>query len=260
MPNLSPDMNLPHLAPTVVNIQHRIRPPKGRASLCFTAYYGQLPTELYTTIKELPGNQGILMESKRNKTLITARTSVSAQFTDIMQATHKGIAAILCVFDNIQDKILIQEYLELNLLQLGRLSETELASSISQVIDAYRYLAQECSTLQIEETRVSLNGTVKLVMDLGYSFPSTQWASQRAADYWYQEFAAFICPLKPEKLTFKGHLFYQAATSKRIPPSNHLWLLERSQGPRGLALAVKKAIGVMLAGNTENRSKRYGSV
>ncbi|RKK08408.1 hypothetical protein BFJ63_vAg11812 [Fusarium oxysporum f. sp. narcissi] len=79
-----------------------------------------------------------------------------------MQATHKGIAAILCVFDNIQDKILIQEYLELNLLQLGRLSETELASSISQVIDAYRYLAQECSTLQIEETRVSLNGTVKL--------------------------------------------------------------------------------------------------
>lgn len=73
------------------------------------------------------------MESKRNKTLIAARTSVSAQFTDIMQATHKGIAAILCVFDNIQDKILIQEYLELNLLQLGRLSETELASSISQV-------------------------------------------------------------------------------------------------------------------------------
>ncbi|KAH7208455.1 uncharacterized protein BKA55DRAFT_600064 [Fusarium redolens] len=138
---------------------------------------------------------------------LVPRASVSAQFIDIMQATHKGIAAILCIFDNIQDKILIQEYLELNLLQLGPLSETELASSISQVIGAYRYLSGERSGLRIEETRVSLTGTVKLVMDLGYSFPSTHWPR-----------------------------------------------------PRGLALAARKASGVMLADTTENRSKRYGSV
>jgi hypothetical protein len=73
------------------------------------------------------------MQCKRNKALVVARTSLSVQFADILQAIHEGIASILCVFDNLDHKILIQEYLDLNIFQLGPLSETELASSISQV-------------------------------------------------------------------------------------------------------------------------------
>lgn len=127
-------MSSRRLEPTVVrHIQPRNGASRSRVNFSFTSYYGQLPTELYTSIKELPGTKETLMQCKRNKELVVARTSLSVQFADILQATHEGIASIICVFDNLDHKILIQEYMDLNVFQLGPLSETELASTISQV-------------------------------------------------------------------------------------------------------------------------------
>lgn len=103
------------------------------SKLCLVIHYGRNPADIYNFIKQLSGSQDCLMQDRRNKELVVARRAASADSLDIFRVRHKDIASIQCVFDNVFDKILIQEYLELSLHQLRPLTEVELASSISQV-------------------------------------------------------------------------------------------------------------------------------
>lgn len=94
----------------------------------------------YQKIGRKPALRAYLVKNRMNRQLAVARLSWIQDGSDIARLFHPNVATIQQVYDGILMKILIHEYLPLNLLQilkLTELTEVEVASAVTQVF-SYR--------------------------------------------------------------------------------------------------------------------------
>ena len=85
----------------------------------------------------MPTLSACLVQDKRNRQLKLARASWINDYAEIAQLCHQNLATVHCINEGALQKILIQDYLEINLLDLlniTELTEAEIASAITQVI------------------------------------------------------------------------------------------------------------------------------
>ncbi|KAI8404451.1 hypothetical protein FOFC_15946 [Fusarium oxysporum] len=103
-----------------------------------------------------------LIRHRRNGVLRVKRCSPIHDFTDITYIMHPDIATIYSIYGSMAGCVFVEEYLELRLADLLPLTEVELASATSQIIDGFHHLSQLPIRSELDEIRVSLAGRVKL--------------------------------------------------------------------------------------------------
>ncbi|KAK4070220.1 hypothetical protein Purlil1_13550 [Purpureocillium lilacinum] len=110
------------------------------------------------------------------------RQSILTGFRRNIQLAHLNIARPIALYSSSDEVHLAYEYLELELQDLLPLSDTEVASILSQVMAAIEYLVQQRVAFRIEAIRVSASGVVKIVPDWNFesTIDSTMWHANLA--------------------------------------------------------------------------------
>ncbi|KNB13597.1 hypothetical protein FOXG_20847 [Fusarium oxysporum f. sp. lycopersici 4287] len=109
-----------------------------------------------------PHQSSSLIRNRVNGAIRVKRYVSLYDFTDIKHLAHPDIATIYSIYEEMPTYVLAGEYLELNLVDLFQLTEVEIASATSQIINGFRHLSESLVGAELDEIRVSLAGRVKI--------------------------------------------------------------------------------------------------
>ncbi|KAH6984125.1 hypothetical protein EDB80DRAFT_823793 [Ilyonectria destructans] len=168
----------------------------------------------------------------------------------ISNIEHRNVATVAGIFygchNGLFEVILLQQYAELTLDELPQLNEVELSSSCEQLVDGFRYLASTSPPFLVEDVRVNLSGTLKIVLDFGHK---SDYISSTAGDYWHTQYtgrAERLFSLQTNgNLSSLGVQFHRVIWEQGMPFVEHEFLLQ-SRGPKGLQSAVARAATLLL--------------
>ncbi|EWZ77422.1 hypothetical protein FOWG_18166 [Fusarium oxysporum f. sp. lycopersici MN25] len=132
-----------------------------------------------------PHQSSSLIRNRVNGAIRVKRYVSLYDFTDIKHLAHPDIATIYSIYEEMPTYVLAGEYLELNLVDLFQLTEVEIASATSQIINGFRHLSESLVGAELDEIRVSLVGRVKIG-----NFPLSL-----AKTFCFFSFGFFILPL-----------------------------------------------------------------
>ncbi|KAH7112738.1 hypothetical protein EDB81DRAFT_768297 [Dactylonectria macrodidyma] len=185
----------------------------------------------------------VLVQHNRTGELVLARRTFLRDYGTLARVSHPHLARICCVFDLAPQSILIQEPIILSLFELVPLSEVELASGLSQLVSAFRYLAAECPPFTVDGIRVCLQGVVKVVLDVRFEDGP---APITTPCYWSEVYRITASGLKPAELSYLGHEFFRDTAREGIPQVEHRFLSQNSLGPPGMRWAAVRAASLIL--------------
>ncbi|KAL7940149.1 hypothetical protein V8C42DRAFT_338378 [Trichoderma barbatum] len=193
-----------------------------------------------------------LVRSLRTRELAVARENFFEEFQRAVKIKHSNLSTIYCIFAPGEISTIIYEYPELSLRDLPTLvplTEQEIAIAISQFVNVLHYLASSRQPFPCLSTRLTLNGRVKLLLNFG--FDSENMYDTSSCEYWEGVYGDVITDFKKAHGECKqacGACDFFNKHDKEIPPGNHAFLeTGMSVGPRGLVLAARQAVGVLLA-------------
>ncbi|KAH7120062.1 hypothetical protein B0J13DRAFT_568081 [Dactylonectria estremocensis] len=206
--------------------------------------------EVYEKIVRRPHVCGSVFRNRRNKELLMAHLIWKVDTRSISNIEHRNVATVAGIFygchNGLFEVILLQQHAELTLDQLPQLNEVELSSSCDQLVDGFRYLASTRPPFLVEDVRVNLSGTLKIVLDFRHK---CDYISSTAVDYWHTQYtdrAERLFSLQTnENLSSLGVQFYWVAWEQGMPSAEHEFL-SQSRGPKGLQSAVARAVALLL--------------
>lgn len=203
-------------------------------------HIGELPRGIVALARR---RSSFLVRHCRTGELVLARRTFLREYGSLARVSHPHVARIHCVFDLEPQSILIQELLSLSLFELVPLSEVELASGLSQLVSAFRYLAAECPPFTVDDIQVCLQGVVKVVLDVGFE----NGHMPTMPSYWDKEYRIAIVGLRMAELSDLGHEFFRDSARKGIPQVEHGFLSQKSLGPPGMRCAAARTASLILA-------------
>ncbi|KAH7132996.1 hypothetical protein EDB81DRAFT_950311 [Dactylonectria macrodidyma] len=182
--------------------------------------------EAYEKIVWRPHVCGSVFRNRRNKELVTARLICKVDTRSISNIEHRNVATVAGIFygcyNGLFEVILLQQHAELTLDQLRQLNEVELSSSCEQLVDGFQYLASTRPPFLVEDVRVNLSGTLKIVLDFRHQ---RDYINSTAGDYWHLQYtsrAERLFSLQTNgNLSSLGVQFHRIIWEQGMPSAEH---------------------------------------